>query len=627
MHSYRQNKNKKKGSKDRNRDKGKNKQRIGSSSPPQTILSLDQQDSDSSHSDSFDIEGGDYNDDDEKDNSSDDKQKKQKVEQQDEDDADQQSISSDSNDDYDLYALDASSIENSEDDVDYEDEDSILSIESIESDDDDDDDMMKFFDITVDRSKILQSTLIEFDGSSKEMRIRPLKVQFKGEDGVDIGGPSREFFWSFVQQATDEQQGLFSQDHQDDYRLGLKNSQYSKSAPGQRLLRLLGVLLGKALIENVTVPARFKRFIFNALLGYQLEQIDIKLFDYQLGSQLALLQQTEEIDDWGLTFTITDEREINQLNESPYNSPSVQYNQRIGNERISKENSKEKEKPKISPPTQTMSPIKKMTEKRTIELIHGGASLKVTNANKQSYIQAYILYKINNIKPQINALCGGFHEIVPPSLFRIQSITKKTENEIGSKPNNKQEERMMTAEELEYALCGQPRIDVDEWQANTLYSGFGTDIDITRRDRYVGDREQDITREQHQHLVRSFWEIVREMNEDDRRRLLRFTTGSGSPPSTGFAHLIGTDSNTEKKFTLQLMRIDDPSVNIFSSANRFGNTNSIYSNGNSGEDIVRLPEAHTCFNTLVLPLYNTKEKLKQKLLQAISFADVGFGMN
>jgi E3 ubiquitin-protein ligase HERC4 len=30
-----------------------------------------------------------------------------------------------------------------------------------------------------------------------------------------------------------------------------------------------------------------------------------------------------------------------------------------------------------------------------------------------------------------------------------------------------------------------------------------------------------------------------------------------------------------------------------------------------------LPVAHTCFNLLDLPLYNTKEKLRYKLLQAI----------
>jgi Ubiquitin-protein ligase len=38
-----------------------------------------------------------------------------------------------------------------------------------------------------------------------------------------------------------------------------------------------------------------------------------------------------------------------------------------------------------------------------------------------------------------------------------------------------------------------------------------------------------------------------------------------------------------------------------------------------------LPMAHTCFNQLVLPEYETKEKLKHKLYIAIANAE-GFGI-
>lgn len=39
----------------------------------------------------------------------------------------------------------------------------------------------------------------------------------------------------------------------------------------------------------------------------------------------------------------------------------------------------------------------------------------------------------------------------------------------------------------------------------------------------------------------------------------------------------------------------------------------------------RLPTSHTCFNTLLLPEYSSKEKLKERLLKAITHAK-GFGM-
>lgn len=39
----------------------------------------------------------------------------------------------------------------------------------------------------------------------------------------------------------------------------------------------------------------------------------------------------------------------------------------------------------------------------------------------------------------------------------------------------------------------------------------------------------------------------------------------------------------------------------------------------------RLPTSHTCFNVLLLPEYNSKEKLRERLLKAITYAK-GFGM-
>jgi len=39
----------------------------------------------------------------------------------------------------------------------------------------------------------------------------------------------------------------------------------------------------------------------------------------------------------------------------------------------------------------------------------------------------------------------------------------------------------------------------------------------------------------------------------------------------------------------------------------------------------RLPTSHTCFNQLDLPVYATKELLKEKLEQAVEEAHEGFG--
>ena len=113
-------------------------------------------------------------------------------------------------------------------------------------------------------------------------------------------------------------------------------------------------------------------------------------------------------------------------------------------------------------------------------------------------------------------------------------------------------------------------------------------------------------------LVVWWWEIVTEFADLERARLLQFATGSSRVPIAGFSALRGTysriflalttflgatnkDMNTIKLFTLVLVEADSDS----------------------------LPKAHTCFNRIDIPLYESKSKFKLKLMQAIN-ETIGF---
>ena len=89
-------------------------------------------------------------------------------------------------------------------------------------------------------------------------------------------------------------------------------------------------------------------------------------------------------------------------------------------------------------------------------------------------------------------------------------------------------------------------------------------------------------------VIQWFWETVHAMNPGQRRDLLRFSTGCVRAPIMGLGSM---------PFVIQ----------------------------RSGPDSNRLPAAHTCFNILDLPEYSTKDKLREKLLVAISNAE-GFGL-
>lgn len=133
-------------------------------------------------------------------------------------------------------------------------------------------------------------------------------------------------------------------------------------------------------------------------------------------------------------------------------------------------------------------------------------------------------------------------------------------------------------QELELLMCGLPTIDVDDWMANTNYIG-----------KYEAKRGS------HQ-VCRWFWEIVREeFDHEMRARLLQFVTATSGVPSRGFSVLQGNDGNV-KKFTIN------------------GVDSTTYP----------FPRAHTCFNRIDLPVYDSKKLLLERLKIAVATSITGF---
>lgn len=127
--------------------------------------------------------------------------------------------------------------------------------------------------------------------------------------------------------------------------------------------------------------------------------------------------------------------------------------------------------------------------------------------------------------------------------------------------------QMFRYEELQLLICGSTELDFEALQESTHYD-----------DGFTEDSE----------CIKNFWSVVHAFSIEDKRKFLMFCTGSDRVPIRGLSNLVFVISR-------------------------------------NGPDSDRLPTAHTCFNHLLLPEYSTREKLKDRLLLAITQSE-GFGL-
>jgi ubiquitin-protein ligase E3 A len=185
--------------------------------------------------------------------------------------------------------------------------------------------------------------------------------------------------------------------------------------------------------------------------------------------------------------------------------------------------------------------------KDVVELKADGKNTPLTSENKEEYVELFVDYQLNkSVAKQFNAFKKGFDLVVNGPAFAL-----------------------FTPEELELVVCGEQVLDFDELEKAAEYESeedFGPDHEV----------------------VKWFWECVRALSDENKKKLLHFSTGSDRAPIGGL-----------KNLHLIIQRHGD------------------------GDE--RLPSSHTCFNHLLLPQYTTKEALSEKLMLALENS-MGFGM-
>lgn len=190
----------------------------------------------------------------------------------------------------------------------------------------------------------------------------------------------------------------------------------------------------------------------------------------------------------------------------------------------------------------------------TEELIPGGNNKKVTDIN--DYIEKRINHLISKSQILIFHIQEGLFNFIPKEI--LESVNSS---------------------ELELLICGQPFIDVNDWNKNSVYKG-----------EYNKNHK----------LVKWFWDEIYKFSQEDLRKLLQFSTGTSRVPINGFKNL---ESNRGEiaKFCL----------------------NSVVYNENNKNNYIR---AHTCFNRLDVPNFPNKEELHEAIIFVLK-NNTGFGID
>ena len=205
--------------------------------------------------------------------------------------------------------------------------------------------------------------------SKKDLQKCKLYVTFDREEGLDYGGPSREFFFLLSRELFNPYYGLFEYSANDTYTVQV--SPMSAFVDNHHeWFRFSGRVLGLALVHQYLLDAFFTRPFYKALLRLPVSLSDLESLDAEFHQSLLWIKENDissEVLD--LTFAVTEEV-FGQVVER--------------------------------------------------ELKPGGRNVTVCEANKKDYLERVVRWRLERgVSEQTDSLVRGFYEVVDPRLVSV----------------------------------------------------------------------------------------------------------------------------------------------------------------------------------------------------------------
>ncbi|KIW45159.1 uncharacterized protein PV06_03566 [Exophiala oligosperma] len=204
--------------------------------------------------------------------------------------------------------------------------------------------------------------------TADEMKYGKLNIRFNGEEGVDAGGVSREWFQVLAR-------GMFNPDWALWQPVASDRTTFHPNPlswiNGEHLLyfKFIGRIIGKALHEGRVLDAHFSRAVYKRLLGKEPNLKDLESMDLDYYKSLVWILEND------ITDVITEDFSV--------------IEEQFGEEKV-------------------------------VDLIPNGRNIPVTDENKREYVNAQVRYRLTtSVSEQLENFVRGFHDIIPAELVAI----------------------------------------------------------------------------------------------------------------------------------------------------------------------------------------------------------------
>ena len=251
--------------------------------------------------------------------------------------------------------------------------------------------------------------------SGAEIKFGKLSIRFVGEEGVDAGGVTREWFQVLSRQMFNPDYALF--EHVASDRTTFHPNKHSAiNEEHLMFFKFVGRIIGKAIYENRALDCHFSRAVYKRMLGKVVSIKDMETLDLEYYKSLIWMLENDITDIITETFSMeTDDFGATEI----------------------------------------------------VDLTENGRNIPVTEENKSDYVQRVVEHRLTgSVQAQLAkflegklfkdktvlhfANCfSGFYDIVPAELISI-----------------------FNEQELELLISGLPDIDVDDWRNHTEYHNY-----------------------------------------------------------------------------------------------------------------------------------------------------------